>query len=306
MRHFLAVSDLTAAELKGLIDRAVELKAAHAAGRQDLLLTGRTMALIFEKPSLRTRVSFEAAMAQLGGSSIFISSSDIGLGTRESIPDFARVISQYVDLLVARVFEHRCLVELAAHAGVPVINGLSDLAHPCQALGDLLTIQELFGQVAGRRLAFIGDGNNVARSLAVGCHILGARFVVASPRGYELSQAFMNRLRQTPGTGQVEITQDPAAAVAGTDVIYTDVWTSMGQEDQSARRRAAFAGFQVNAQLVRRAPAHAKVMHCLPARRGEEITDDVLDGPQSVVIHQATNRLHAQKALLVWLLLGPK
>ena len=302
MRHFVAVSDLTADELRGLIDRAVALKAAWSAGRREPTLSGRCMALLFEKPSLRTRVSFEAAMEHLGGSCIFINAVEVGLGTRESLPDFARVISQYVDVLVARVFQHRDVVELASHATVPVINGLSDLAHPCQAVADLMTVKELFGAVEGRTIVFVGDGNNMARSLAVGCYILGARFVLAAPQGFEFSQAFLDRLRQQPGTGTVELTRDPTSAVRNADVIYTDVWTSMGQEEETERRREAFAGFQVNATLLRAAPSHAKVMHCIPAHRGDEITSDVIDGPQSVVIPQAANRLHAQKALLVWLL----
>jgi ornithine carbamoyltransferase len=302
MRHFVAVSDLTSDELRGLIDRAAAMKLARATGRRDLTLSGRCMALLFEKPSLRTRVSFEAAMEQLGGSCIFVSAQEVGLGTRETIPDFARVISQYVDVLVARVFEHRTVVELASHATVPVINGLSNLAHPCQAIADLFTVQELFGTISSRTIVFVGDGNNVARSLAVGAHVLGARFVLSAPHGYEFSDAFLARLREKPGDGRVELKPEPAAAVRDADIIYTDVWTSMGQEDESERRRAAFVSFQVNATLLRHAPAHAKIMHCLPAHRGEEITGDVIDGPQSVVIQQAANRLHAQKALLIWLL----
>jgi ornithine carbamoyltransferase len=302
MRHFIAVSDLTAQELRMLIDGAAKMKAARQAGRRELSLSGRCMALLFEKPSLRTRVSFEAAMEQLGGSCIFVSAPEVGLGTRESIPDFARVISQYVDALVVRVFHHGHVVALANAASVPVINGLSDLAHPCQALADLFTTQELFGKIEGRTIAFVGDGNNVARSLAVACYILGARFFLCSPRGFEFAPAFLSRLKQQPGTGTVEMTNDCTTAVRNADVIYTDVWTSMGQEEESERRRAVFAGYQVNAALLRVAPAHAKVMHCLPAHRGDEITDDVIDGPQSVVLFQAANRLHAQKALLVWLL----
>ena len=302
MRHFVSLSDLTAEELRELIDRGIQMKAAREGGRREPALSGCTMALFFEKPSLRTRVSFEAAMAQLGGSCVFVQASEVGLGTRESIPDFARVISQYVDLLVARVFEHRTVEELARHAAVPVINGLSDLAHPCQALADLLTVQELFGGIEGRTIAFVGDGNNMARSLAEGAYSLGARFVLAAPPGYGFTGASLKELRQRPGSGTVEVTADPAAAVAAADLIYTDVWTSMGQEHETERRRQAFAGFQVNAELLRRAPAHAKVLHCLPAHRGEEITSDVMDGPQSAVFQQAANRLHAQKALLVWLL----
>jgi len=302
MRHFVAVSDLTADELRGLIDRAARLKTDRAAGRRELTLSGRCLAMLFEKPSLRTRVSFEAAMEQLGGSCIFVNAQEVGLGTREAIPDFARVMSQYVDALVVRVFQHRHVIELAQHAAVPVINGLSDLAHPCQALADLMTVHELFGKVDGRTIAFVGDGNNVARSLAVGCYTLGARFILASPQGYEFSQAFLTRLRQKAGAGSVEMTRDPTAAVRDADVIYTDVWTSMGQEGETERRREAFGHYQVNAELLRVAPAHAKVMHCLPAHRGEEITNDVIDGPRSVVITQAANRLHAQKSLLVWVL----
>jgi ornithine carbamoyltransferase len=302
MRHLTALSDLTADELRDLIDRAVQMKTAGAGGRRELPLSGRTGALFFEKPSLRTRVSFEAAMAQLGGSSIFVQAAEVGLGKRESIPDFARVVSQYVDVLVARVFHHQTVSDLAAHATVPVINGLSDLAHPCQALADLQTVQELFGGIDGRTIAFVGDGNNVARSLAEGSRMLGARFVLAAPRGYEFSADFLAGVQHNPGTGSVNVMSDPVAAVAGADVVYTDVWTSMGQEQEGERRRAAFAGFQVNAELLRRAPAHAKVMHCLPAHRGEEIASDVMDGPQSVVFQQAGNRLHAQKSLLVSLL----
>jgi ornithine carbamoyltransferase len=304
MRHFITVADLTIEELRGLIDRAAAMKAARQAGRRELTLSGRCMALLFEKPSLRTRVSFEAAMEQLGGSCIFVSAPEVGLGTRESIPDFARVISQYVDALVVRVFRHEHVIELSRFAAVPVINGLSDFSHPCQALADMFTVQELFGTIEGRTIAFVGDGNNVARSLAVACAKLGARFILASPPGYELSAEFLSRFAQQVDSPNVQMTHDCAVAVRNADIIYTDVWTSMGQEDQADRRRAAFAGFQVNAVLLRSAPAHARVMHCLPAHRGQEITDEVIDGPQSVVLLQAANRLHAQKALLVWLLAG--
>ena len=302
MRHLLTISELSPEELQGLIDRGAQMDSAHKAGRRDVLLGGRLMALFFEKPSLRTRVSFEAAMAQLGGACLFIQAREIGLGTRESIPDFARVISQYVDVLVARVFDHRCVVELAGHASVPVINGLSDASHPCQALGDLLTIQQLYGQVEGCRIVFVGDGTNVARSLATGCRVLGAHFVLASPKGYEFSQDFLEHMSRLEGNGSVAVTNDPRKALAGAQVVYTDVWTSMGQEAQRSNRARDFAGFQINAELIRHAPPAAKVMHCLPANRGEEISDELIDGPQSVVIQQAANRLHAQKGLLLWLL----
>lgn len=304
MRHFITEADLSVDEWKRLIADAAALKAARLAGRRDLTMSGRCMALLFEKPSLRTRVSFEAALEQLGGSCIFVSAPEVGLGTRESIPDFARVISQYVDALVVRVFRHEHVVELARYATVPVINGLSDLSHPCQALADLFTVQELFGAISGRTIAFIGDGNNVARSLAVASVMLGAHFVLAAPSGYELATEFLARLPKHSGAGSVRITRDCAEAVRDADIIYTDVWTSMGQENETAQRRTIFRPFQVNRELMQRAPAHARVMHCLPAHRGEEITDEVIDGPQSVVLVQAANRLHAQKALLVWLLGG--
>jgi ornithine carbamoyltransferase len=302
MRHFIAVSDLTVVELRGLIDSAAAMKAARLAGRRELTLSGRCMALLFEKPSLRTRVSFEAAMEQLGGSCIFVSAPEVGLGTRESIADFARVISQYVDALIVRVFHHANVIELSKYASVPVVNGLSDLAHPCQALADLFTVREVFGTIEGRTIAFIGDGNNVARSLAVACTMLGAKFILAAPPAYQLSAQFLSRLKQQVGCSTVQLTHDCIAAVKNADIIYTDVWTSMGQEEQSDQRCHAFASYQVNASLLRSAPAHARVMHCLPAHRGQEITNDVIDGPQSVVLQQAANRLHAQKALLVWLL----
>ena len=302
MEHFLTIADLTGQEVRDLIDRAAQMKKAQLSGRRELPLQGRSLALLFEKPSLRTRVSFEAAMAQLGGTNIFIQSREIGLGTRESVTDFARVISQYVDVLVARVFDHQLVVELAEHATIPIVNGLSDLAHPCQVLGDLLTIHELCGQIEGRKIAFVGDGNNVARSLATGSVMLGAKFLLAAPSGYEFQEDFLRRTQQLSGTGSIETTNDPNAAVDGADVVYTDVWASMGQESEREGRRSVFAGYQVNAELLRHAPATVKVMHCLPAHRGEEITDEVIDGPNSVVIQQAANRLHAQMGLLVGLL----
>jgi ornithine carbamoyltransferase len=257
---------------------------------------------VFEKPSLRTRVSFQAAMAQLGGASMFLSGKEVGLGSRESVPDCARTLSQYVDGVVLRVFQQATVETFAAHATVPVINGLSDTDHPCQALGDLLTLREVFGAVAGRTLVFVGDGNNVARSLAVGCGLLGARFILASPDGYGFDEAFLRAFRQKAPRGEVLENGRPEHALGEADVIYTDVWTSMGQEAEAEERRQKFAAFQVNETLLALAPAHARVMHCLPAHRGEEITDTVLDGERSIVFQQAGNRMHAQKALLKWLL----
>jgi ornithine carbamoyltransferase len=302
MRHFLDLLDLHSEELSHLLDDAASLKAAAAHGDRPAYLAGRVLGMVFEKPSLRTRVSFESAMGQLGGRSIFMNSSDGLIGQRESVPDFARVMSQYVDAVVLRVFRHSTVQEFARWSAVPVINGLSDFSHPCQALGDLLTIREAFGDVGGRTVAFVGDGNNVARSIAASCGLLGANFVLAAPAGYGFDDAFVAEFRRRATSGSLTQTDDPAKAVASADVIYTDVWTSMGQESEHSRRLQHFAGFQVDAALLGRAPKHAKVMHCLPAHRGEEISADVMEGPQSIVFAQAGNRMHAQKALLRWLL----
>jgi len=302
MRHFLDLSDLSADELQNLLAEAARLKAALRKGDHAPLLPGRSLGLIFEKPSLRTRVSFEAGMAQLGGRSIFLSATDGPLGQRESVPDFARVLSEYVDVVALRVFHHRTLEEFAAHSRIPVINALSDLAHPCQALGDLLTIQEVFGSVKGRTVVFVGDGNNVARSLALACGKLGAHFVLSAPEGYRFDEAFLTTFRREAPKGALAQVSDPARAVADADVIYTDVWTSMGQEGERELRLRQFAGYQVNAGLMAKAPKHARLMHCLPAHRGEEVSADVIDGDRSVVFPQAGNRMHAQKAVLMWLL----
>ena len=302
MRHFLDLLDLSTEDLTHLLAEAARLKAESQAGRRQALLAGRVLGLIFEKPSLRTRASFEAAMAQLGGGSIFLSASDGPLGQRESVPDFARTLSCYVDAVVLRVFRHQTVDEFAAHASVPVINGLSDLCHPCQALGDLLTLQEVFGGLRGRTLVFVGDGNNVARSVAVGCGKLGARFILAAPEGYGFDEPFLQTFRRLVPGGELVQNGVPQHAVGAADVIYTDVWTSMGQEAERERRLREFAGFQVNADLLARAPAHARVMHCLPAHRGEEISAEVMEGPQCLAFPQAGNRMHGQKALLKWLL----
>jgi ornithine carbamoyltransferase len=304
MRHFLDLLDLTPGEIGFLLTEAARLKAAHRRGRPTPLLRGRVLGMIFEKPSLRTRVSFEAAMAQLGGASVFLGGGDGGLGKRESVPDFARVMSEYVDGVVLRTFSHGTVEAFAAHATVPVINGLSDYCHPCQALGDLLTLHEAFGDPAGRTVAFVGDGNNVARSLAVICGKVGVRFVLAAPDGYGFDAAFLDAYRRAAPHGELVLNGDPRHAVGEADVIYTDVWTSMGQEAEQEERLKRFAGFQVNATLLALAPPHARVMHCLPAHRGEEVTGDVLEGDRSLVFPQAGNRMHAQKALLVWLLGG--
>jgi ornithine carbamoyltransferase len=302
MRHVLSLFELDAHEITSLLQEASLLKAVHRRQWPTLPLAGRVMGLVFEKPSLRTRVSFQTAMAQLGGASVFLSGSEVGLGSRESVPDFARVMTQYVDVVVLRTFRHGTVELFAQHAGCPVINGLSDDYHPCQALGDLLTMQEVFVELAGRTLAFVGDGNNVAKSLAVGCGKLGVRFVLAAPEGYRFDDAFLKAFRREVPNGDLTQTADAAEAVSNADVIYTDVWTSMGQEAEHDERLRHFADYQVNGELLKWAPAHAKVMHCLPAHRGEEITGDVLDGERSIVFQQAGNRLHAQKALLQRLL----
>ncbi len=305
MRHFLDPSDLSADEIRHLLDRAARLKAAHRRGERPTALLGRVLGLVFEKPSLRTRVSFQTAMAQLGGASVYLSGSEAGLGSRESVPDFARVMSQYVDAVVLRTHRHATVEAFAEYSECPVINGLSDYHHPCQALADLFTIREVFGTLDGRTLAFVGDGNNVARSLAVCCGKLGVRFVLAAPDGYGFDEPFLRAYRGCAPAELLHVNGSPGHAVAQADVVYTDVWTSMGQEAEREDRRHRFAAYQVNGALLAQAPAHVRVMHCLPAHRGEEVTSDVLDGDRSIVFQQAGNRLHAQKALLEWLLLTP-
>lgn len=302
MRHVLSLLELDPSEILTLLDEAAALKATWKRGDRKLTLAGYVLGMVFEKPSLRTRVSFQTAMAQLGGASVFLAGGEVGLGSREPIPDFARVMSQYVDAVVLRTFQHATVVSFADHATCPVINGLSDYYHPCQALGDLLTLRELFGDVRGRTVAFVGDGNNVARSVAIGCGKLGVRFVLAAPDSYGFDAPFLDILRKEFPRSELAQVRDPAQAVCSADIIYTDVWTSMGQEEERDQRRRSFADYQVNTALLRQAPPHARVMHCLPAHRGEEVTGDVLDGDRSVVFQQAGNRLHAQKALLQWLL----
>ncbi len=302
MRHFLSLIDVSREELLELLAAAERLKAAWQQGIPRRTLAGRIVALIFEKPSLRTRVSFEAGIVQLGGTSLYFPGNEVGLGWRESLADFARTISSYVDALVLRVYHHETLAGLAAHATIPLINALSDKAHPCQGLADLLTIRELFGSEQGRTVAFVGDGNNVARSLAVGCGKLGIRFILGCPPGYGFDDRFKEVYRQRVSPQLPVEVHDPVEAVRQADVIYTDVWTSMGQEAEREVRLQRFASFQVNAALLAAAPPHCRFMHCLPAHRGEEVTDEVIDGPASAVFQQAANRLHTQKALLEWLL----
>ncbi|MCC7145879.1 MAG: ornithine carbamoyltransferase [Phycisphaeraceae bacterium] len=306
MRNFIAISDVPAGEIRRILQKGFDLREQRRRGqRAAAALADRTFALIFEKPSLRTRVSFEQAIYELGGQCIPLSDAEVGLGKRETPWDVGRVLGGMVHGIVARVFEHRKLIDLSESSGLPVVNALSDYSHPCQALADAMTMMDEFGQdLKGRKVAYIGDSNNVARSLTAICGKLGVKVAMASPKGYEFPAGFVESLRQRipgePGDpGLVyEATDDPREAVRGADVIYTDTWVSMGQEEEQARRMKAFSGFQVNAQLVQLAGPHAIVMHCLPAHRGQEITAEVMDGPQSRVFPQAHNRLHAQKGLL--------
>jgi ornithine carbamoyltransferase len=306
VRHkdLLAIADLEAAELAELLDLAVQLKGGLARGHLPRLLVDKRLALLFQKPSLRTRVSFEVAIQQLGGSALYLSPAEVGVGQRESFADVAAVLSRFVDIVAARTFLHTDCETFARHASVPIINALSDREHPCQALADLLTIRERFGGLDGVAVAFVGDGNNVAASLIAAAPLVGLDLRVATPAGYTPDGAIWEPARQRAerlGT-RLRLLRDPFEAVAAAQVIYTDAWFSMGQEAERGERQAVFPPFQVNARLVAAAAPDAVVMHCLPAHRGEEITDDVLDGPRSVVLDQAENRLHAQKALLCALL----
>ena len=300
-RNLITLFDLTTDEINRILTISQELKEQLQAGERPPLLQGRGIALLFEKPSLRTRVSFEMAIGHLGGSSLFLG-DDTGWGSRESIKDFSRVLSQYMDVIVSRSTGHEKVVELAEHSSCSVINGLTDYCHPCQALADILTLQERDGSLAEQKLAYVGDANNVARSLAIICGKLGVEFVLAAPDNYQFDEDFLTQLNDRVPGFEVLQTTDPRAAVENANAIYTDVWASMGQESEAADRERAFEPFQVNADLMAVAPADACFLHCLPARRGQEVTDEVLDGPQSQVIEQAANRMHAQKGLLVWLL----
>jgi ornithine carbamoyltransferase len=301
MRHVVVPEDLSAHEVEAVFAMAADLQEKYEQGRRDALLPGRVLALVFEKQSLRTRVSFQAAMVHLGGSSLFLGEDTGFASSRESIADFGRVLSEYVDVIVCRSRAHDTIVQLAAVAGVPVINGLSDYCHPCQALADIYTLKRHVGHVAGLTLTFVGDGNNVARSLAVLCGLLGMRFVLAAPKAYQFDAAFYGHLAKVVPRAEIVQTTDPVEAVTGAAVVYTDVWASMGQEKERARRIQDLQAYQVNEALMQHCP-DALFMHCLPARRGEEVTDGVIDGPQSVVVEEAANRMHVQKGLLAWLL----
>ena len=304
MKDFLAVSDYSSEELQDLLDLAVKLKAEYFAGGNPPLAQGKVMAMIFQKPSLRTRVSFDMVMRHLGGDALYLSPAEIGLGKRESIGDVARVLSGYVQIIMARVFAHEHVTELAEYASVPVINGLSDFNHPCQAMADAMTIQEKFGSLKGLNVTYVGDGNNVSGSLMHICAKLGANFTCANPAGYDMPTRAIEIGREIASVTGTSITllNDPHEAVKGAQVIYTDTWTSMGQEEETEKRRQVFPPYQVNANLVAKADKDVIVMHCLPAHRNEELTDEVADGPHSVIFPQAHNRLHAQKAIVARLL----
>jgi ornithine carbamoyltransferase len=301
-KDLLSVADLGGEDIRLLITDAVDLKSQGWIS----MLSGKTLAIMFEKPSLRTRVSFELAMRQLGGEAIYLSPAEVGLGQREAVSDVARVLSRYVDAVAARTFSHQNLESLAQHSSVPVINALSDWEHPCQALADLLTIYEKKGDLSGLTLAFIGDGNNVARSLMLAASLTGMNFRMAVPAVYAVEDKVLSlaKSQASASGGQISVSQDPREVVSGADIVYTDVWASMGQETEAEARRQAFAGYQVNNELLSLAKAEAIFMHDLPAHRGEEVTDEVIDGPRSVVFDQAENRLHMQKALLAGILGG--
>ncbi|GAB4550426.1 MAG: ornithine carbamoyltransferase [Anaerolineae bacterium] len=300
MRHFLEIKDYSSPELESLLHLAMQLKQEWRSGGNRAVLSGKVLAMIFQKPSLRTRVSFEVGMKHLGGDALYLSPDEIGLGKRESIADVARVLSGYTQAIMARVFAADHLTQLAKWASVPIINGLSDYSHPCQAFADMLTLYEHFGQLRGLKIAYVGDTNNVTLSLAEAAARFGAELRVASPEGYTFAPAEVERLHNM-GL-KLELLSDPQSAVEGVDCIYTDTWTSMGQEAESEKRRNVFPPYQVNQALLARAASHAVVLHCLPAHRGEEITDEVADGPQSLLFPQAENRLHGQKAILVHLM----
>ncbi len=301
-KDLLSISDLSSEDINRLLSDTLDMKASGWLSA----LSGKSLALLFEKPSLRTRVSFEVAMRQLGGQAIYLSQAEVGPGQRESIADIARVLSRYVDVIAARTFSHHTLELLADAASVPVINALSDREHPCQALTDLFTIYEKKGELKGQTIAFIGDGNNVANSLLLASALSGMNFRIASPNGYQMQDEFLSLARgyAMDSGSEITCTEEPETAVSGVDVVYADVWVSMGQEDEARKRRRAFSGFQINSELLSRASEDVILMHPLPAHRGEEVSEDILDSPASVVLDQAENRMHLAKALLAEMLGG--
>jgi ornithine carbamoyltransferase len=303
MNKFLSISDSATQDLKDLLALSSQLKSLYKSGGEDLCLKGKTLVMLFEKPSLRTRISFEVAMTNLGGHAIYVKPEDIGgIGKREPIKDMARVMSRYADGIMARTFEHQTIIDFAKYATVPVINALSDWSHPCQAMADVLTVKEHLGRIEGVKMAYVGDGNNVARSLAFAAAKLGMTLVIASPKGYELDELSV-KTANAIASGSVAQLSDPKAAVQGADVIYTDTWVSMGQEAEKQVRIKAFAGFAIDGGLIEHAPK-ALIMHCLPAYRDYEISDEAMESPNSIVFDQSENRLHFQRALLKKLIAG--
>lgn len=302
MKHFLSIFDHSTEQLNELLKLSSKLKSIYKSGKRDLCLEGKTLAMLFEKPSLRTRMSFQVAMTDLGGYAIYVKPEDIGgIGKREPIKDISRTLSRYVNGIMARTFAHETVTELAKYSEIPVINALTDWSHPCQAMADILTINEHLGKIKGIKIAYIGDGNNVARSLAFACAKLNMKLVIASPAGYELDSDSITKANNILADSVIQIS-DPAKAVQKADVVYTDTWVSMGQEDEKQKRIKDFESFQVNAALLKSAPKNIKIMHCLPAYRGLEISDEVAESPNSIIFDQAENRLHFQRALLKKLL----
>ncbi len=301
MRHVLSLLDLTADEVRRVLDLARELKQKFLRGERPNLLANRVAGLVFEKPSLRTRLSFESLMSQTGGSSLFLG-ADIGWGSREPMRDLVPILTGYLDVLVIRANSHQMVQEATSFSQCPVVNGLTDMSHPCQALADLMTVEEHDGGLENSRIAYIGDGNNVAYSLAVACSRLGVPLNIGAPEQYQLPAEFIQQLNDKAGRTLISQTTDPVQAVADASFVYTDVWISMGQESEREQRLQDLADYQVNFDLMNSARPEARFLHCLPARRGEEVTAEVIDGPHSRILQQANNRLHAQKGLLVWLL----
>lgn len=302
MRHLNSLLDMVPADVESIFAVSQELKSRSACGDRPQILAGKVLTQVFEKPSLRTRLSFDAAMMQLGGDSLFLSAQEAGIGGREAVKDVARVIGGYSDVIALRTFSQKLIDNFIEFSGVPVINGLSDERHPCQALTDLFTMREAFGDLKGQKIAFVGDGNNVANSLAIAAAICGIAMSVCAPVGYRLDDDFLKQLKKKFPNCNVTQTDDFKAAMKDASIVYTDVWTSMGQEAEESQRRQVFGPYQVNAKLMKLAPKTARFMHCLPAKRGLEVTDDVIDGPQSLAFVQAENRMHLAKGLILWVL----
>ena len=302
MRHLNSLLELKPADIEAIFLLARTLKDRLNQGDRPQVLSGYVMAQVFEKPSLRTRLSFDAAMMQLGGASIFLNAKDAGLGGRESVPDVARVIGGYSDIITLRTFSQSLIDTFIEHSGVAIINGLSDERHPCQALTDVFTMQEVFGDLKGKKCVFVGDGNNVANSLAIAASLCGMSLTVCAPEKYRLSEKFLKALKKKFPSADVVQTENFKAALKDASIVYTDVWTSMGQEAEAEERQTIFGPYQVNEKLLKLAPRSCRFMHCLPAKRGLEVTDEIIDGPQSIVFQQAQNRMHLAKGLLLWVL----